>query len=117
MLGALLDTGIAGISTHHVFLAVQQLVDLGNVRHVGCSAHHAMHQPRLVIHTNVRLQSGKAGVLPLLPPIRTVLESHTPIRLKPSSSLSETGLPDDALFGAQGKMSMPGRAGSLHCIF
>jgi len=76
MFGTLLDTGITGISADHVFLAMQQLVDLGNVRHVGGSAYYAVHQTRLVIHTDVRLQSGKAGVLPLLPPLRTVLESH-----------------------------------------
>jgi hypothetical protein len=55
---------------------VQQLVDLGNVCNVGCRPYHAVHQAGLGIGADVGLQSGKAGVLPLLPPLRTVLESH-----------------------------------------
>lgn len=35
MLGAFLHTGVARIGTHHVFLAMQQLVDLGDMGHVG----------------------------------------------------------------------------------
>ena len=76
MFGALFDAGVAGIRADDVLVTVQQFVDLGDIRHVGCRAYHAVYQPRLIIHADVRLQSGKAGVLPLLPPLRTVLESH-----------------------------------------
>ena len=53
---------------------MQQFVDLSNVCNIGCRPDHAVHQTRFLIDTNVSLQSGKAGVL--LPPLRTVLESH-----------------------------------------
>jgi len=76
MFGALFDTGVARIGADHVLLTMQQLVDLGDIRHVGRGAYHAMHQPRLVIHADVGLQSGKTGVLPPLSPLRTVRESH-----------------------------------------
>lgn len=75
MLGPLLHSGITGVGTDHVLLAVQQLVDVGDIGHVGRRTHHAMHQDGLGIGTDVDLQSGKAEVLPLLPPLRTVLES------------------------------------------
>ncbi|GLK61744.1 hypothetical protein GCM10017624_39080 [Azotobacter vinelandii] len=76
MLRTFLDTDIGRIETDQVFLAMQHLVDLGDIRHVGRRAHHVMHQARLGIDADMRLQSGKAGVLPLLPPLRTVHESH-----------------------------------------
>jgi len=76
MFRAFLDAGVTRVGTDHVLIAVQQLIDLGDIGHVGRRAHHAVHQARLIIDTDVRLQSGKAGVLPLLPPLRTVLESH-----------------------------------------
>ena len=76
MLGTLLDAGITRIGADHVFLAMQQLVDLGDVRHVSRRTYHAMHQARFVIDADVGLQSGKTGVLPPLSPLRTVRESH-----------------------------------------
>ncbi|MCY1307940.1 hypothetical protein D9M70_579080 [compost metagenome] len=44
MLGALFDTGVAGIGTDDVLRAMQQFVDLGNVCNVGRRSHHAVHQ-------------------------------------------------------------------------
>ena len=44
MLGTLLDAGITRIGADNVFLAMQQLVDLGDVRHVGRRTYNAMHQ-------------------------------------------------------------------------
>ena len=57
MLGAFLHSGITGIGTDHVFVAVQQLIDLRDIGHIGRRAHHAMHQARLVIHTDMGLHA------------------------------------------------------------
>ncbi|MNG03323.1 hypothetical protein D3C84_863960 [compost metagenome] len=43
MLSTLLYAGVTRVGTDHVFLAVQQLIDLGDIRHVSCRAHHAVH--------------------------------------------------------------------------
>lgn len=51
MLFTFLYSGIASIGTDYVFLAVQQLVDLGDIGHVGRRTHHAVHQARLGIGT------------------------------------------------------------------
>ena len=45
--------------------AVQQLVDLGDIRHGGCRAHHAVYQPRFIINADVRLHA-KVILVPLL---------------------------------------------------
>ena len=39
MLGTLLDAGVTGVGTDHVLIAVQQLIDLGDICHVGHRAH------------------------------------------------------------------------------
>ena len=57
MLGAFLHAGITGIGTDHVFVAVQQLIDLRDIGHIGRCAHHAMHQARLFIHTDMGLHA------------------------------------------------------------
>lgn len=54
VLFALLDTGIACISADQVLRAVQQVVDLGHVCDVGCSDHDAVHDPRIIVDTNLR---------------------------------------------------------------
>jgi hypothetical protein len=43
MLWALLYTGVTRVGIDHVFLAVQLLVDLGNVCNIGGRADHAVH--------------------------------------------------------------------------
>lgn len=65
MLGALFDAGVAGIGADDVLVAVQQLVDLGDIRHDGCRAHYAVYQPRFIINTDVRLHA-KVILVPLL---------------------------------------------------
>lgn len=55
MLSTFLDAGITGIGADHVLRAVQQFVDLSNIRNVGGRAHHAVHQTRLVIHADLGL--------------------------------------------------------------
>jgi len=57
MFRALLDPGIAGIGAHHVFLAVQQFVDLGDVRDIRRSDHHAVDQAGILVGTNVRFRA------------------------------------------------------------
>lgn len=57
MLGTLFDTAITPIGADDVFVAVQQFVDLRDIRHVGRCAHHAVHQARLRIGTIVRLHA------------------------------------------------------------
>ena len=54
MFRALLGTGITGVGTDYVFLAVQKLIDLGSISHVGYRADYAVQQTRLVIHADVR---------------------------------------------------------------
>jgi len=43
MFWAFLYAGVTRVGTDHVFLAVQQLVDLGNVCNIGSRADHAVH--------------------------------------------------------------------------
>src|SRR5690606_20725868 len=57
MLGTLLDAGITRIGADNVFLAMQQLVDLGDVPHVSRRTYHAMHQARFVIDADVGLHA------------------------------------------------------------
>ena len=52
MLGRLLDTGITGVGTDHVFLAVQQLIHLHG-GHVDRRAHHAVHHADVGLHAQV----------------------------------------------------------------
>jgi len=75
MLRPFLLPGIASIRAHDVLFAMQQLSDFRHISYVRGSAVDVMHQTRLNIGADMRLQSGKAGVLPLLPPLRTVGES------------------------------------------
>ncbi|TWC10556.1 hypothetical protein FBY09_14531 [Pseudomonas sp. SJZ101] len=49
MLGAFLHSGITGIGTDYVSVAVQQLIDLRDICLIGGRAHHAMHQAWFVI--------------------------------------------------------------------
>ncbi len=65
MFGALFDAGVAGIGADDVLVTVQQFVDLGDIRHVGCRAYHAVYQPRLIIHADVRLHA-KVILVPFL---------------------------------------------------
>jgi hypothetical protein len=44
MLEAFLHSGITGIGTDHIFVAVQQLIDLRDICHIRRRTHHAMHQ-------------------------------------------------------------------------
>lgn len=76
MLRPFLHAGITRVRTDDVLCAMQQVGDLRYIGHVRGSAMNVMHQTRFSIRADVGLQSGKAGVLPLLPPLRTVLESH-----------------------------------------
>lgn len=57
MFRAFLDAGVTRVGTDHVLIAVQQLIDLGDIGHVGRRAHHAVHQARLIIDTDVRLHA------------------------------------------------------------
>jgi hypothetical protein len=75
MFGTLLRTGITRIAAHIRFLVMQQLIGLRDVRNIGGGADNTVYQSRIGIDANVRFQSGKAGVLLLLPPLRTVHES------------------------------------------
>jgi len=65
MFGALFDAGVAGIGADDVLVTVQQFVDLGDIRHVGCRAYHAVYQPRLIIYADVRLHA-KVILVPFL---------------------------------------------------
>jgi hypothetical protein len=44
MLGTLLNAGVTSVGANHILVAVQQLIDLGDIRHVGRRPHHAVHQ-------------------------------------------------------------------------
>ena len=55
MFGTLLDAGVTGVCADHVLLAVQQLIDLGDIRDIGCRDHHAVHQTRFIVDTYVCL--------------------------------------------------------------
>ncbi|CRH89330.1 Uncharacterised protein [Chlamydia trachomatis] len=57
MLGPLFDTGVACIGADHVFVAMQQFVHLGDIRHIGRRAHYAVHQTRFVIGADVGLHA------------------------------------------------------------
>ena len=61
---------------HVLLLTMQQLVRLAHVGGVRRRGGKRMNDAGVRIRTDMRFQSGKAGVLPLLPPLRTVLESH-----------------------------------------
>ena len=54
---ALLYAGVTRVGTHHVFLAMQQLVDLGGIHHIGCRTDHALNQTRLIINADVHLNA------------------------------------------------------------
>src|SRR5690606_32722105 len=56
---ALLNTGIARVTAYVAFLAVQQLIYLGDIGCIGRRAHYAVNQPAVGIHTNVRLHAEK----------------------------------------------------------
>lgn len=53
MRSALLNSGIKGIGTHYVSLAVQQLIDLGIARDIRRCDEHSVHQVRLIVSANV----------------------------------------------------------------
>ncbi|MNP19216.1 hypothetical protein D3C76_1117330 [compost metagenome] len=55
VLFALLDPGITRVGADHVFFAMQQFVDLRDVRHIGRRDHHAMNQARLIVDADVGL--------------------------------------------------------------
>ncbi|MNE41940.1 hypothetical protein D3C80_1360420 [compost metagenome] len=57
MFRAPLYAGITRVGPNHVFLAVQQLVDLGNVCNVGRRPHYAVHQAGLGIGADVGLHA------------------------------------------------------------
>ncbi len=59
------DACVAVIGADDVLVAVQQFVDLGDIRHGGCRAHHAVYQPRFIINADVRLHA-KVILVPLL---------------------------------------------------
>lgn len=54
MFRAFLDAGVTRVCADHVFLAMQQFVDLGNVCNVGCCTDHAVNQTRFVIDGDVK---------------------------------------------------------------
>ena len=56
-LRALLDPGVAGVGVDLLLLAVQQFRRLCDVRDVGRSDDHGMHQPAVPIRTDVRFHS------------------------------------------------------------
>ncbi len=68
MFRAFLDAGVTRVGTDHVLIAVQQLIDLGDIGHVGRRAHHAVHQARLIIDTDVRLHAEVVSRPRELPP-------------------------------------------------
>ena len=53
MLRSLGRTGVSSVTRNIGFGAVQQLVDLGDIRHVGGCPYQAVHQPRRGVDTNV----------------------------------------------------------------
>jgi hypothetical protein len=55
MLRSLGRTGVSSVTRNIGFGAVQQLVDLGDIRHVGGCPYQAVHQPRRGVDTNVGL--------------------------------------------------------------
>ena len=57
MFRALLYAGVTRVGPNPVFLAVQQLVDLSDIRYVGRRAYHAVHHARLVIYADVSLHT------------------------------------------------------------
>ncbi|MCY1182126.1 hypothetical protein D9M73_226690 [compost metagenome] len=57
MFRAPLYAGITRVGPNHVFLAVQQLVDLGNVCNVGRRPHYAVHQAGLGIGADMCLHA------------------------------------------------------------
>ena len=57
MFRAFLDAGVTRVGTDHVLIAVQQLIDLGDIGHVGRRAHYAVHQTRFVIGADVGLHA------------------------------------------------------------
>src|SRR5690606_6059987 len=68
MLGTLLDAGIAGIAADQVLVAVQQLVHLGDIGHVGRRAHHAVYQAGFAVGADVRLHAEVVSRPRELPP-------------------------------------------------
>lgn len=64
----------ARISADHFLVAVYQFVDLVYDGDVGCSDHHAMHQPKLIVFLNVRYGTEVIlGALLCLVPFRVTL--------------------------------------------
>lgn len=57
MLGLPFDSGVTGIRARHVFLTVQQFVDLGEVRDIGGGHYHVMHQAQSIAGTDVRFRA------------------------------------------------------------
>lgn len=57
MFRAFLDAGVTRVGTDHVFIAVQQFVELSDIRHIGRRAHHAVHQAELGVHADVGLNA------------------------------------------------------------
>ncbi|XUK68090.1 hypothetical protein ABMA08_17040 [Pseudomonas yamanorum] len=56
MLRTFFHSGVTCVARDVSFLAMQQLIDLGYVRHICRRAHHAMHQTGFGIDTDVRFQ-------------------------------------------------------------
>lgn len=74
VLRAFFDTGIARVGTDIRLFAAQQCVDLGDIGHVGRRTDHAVHQPRVVIDTDMRLHTEAVLVASLgLAPLRITL--------------------------------------------
>lgn len=53
MLGVLLHPGIIDTCTSYAFVAVQQLIDLRDICHIGRRAHRAMREVRFVIRADI----------------------------------------------------------------
>ena len=73
-LGTLFHPGVARVGVRHLFLPMQKLMRLAEVRHVGDRAGDAMHQARGGIRANVRLHPEMPLVALLgLVPLRVAL--------------------------------------------
>ncbi|AAW75732.1 unknown protein [Xanthomonas oryzae pv. oryzae KACC 10331] len=62
---ALLKPGVAAVPAHRILLAVQQLVRLRDIGHVGRRAFDVVHQPGVIVHPDVRLHP-EVILIPLL---------------------------------------------------
>ena len=54
MLRTFFNAGVTCVARDVSFLAMQQVINLGYVRHIGRRAHYAMHQTGFSIDTDVR---------------------------------------------------------------